>query len=62
MGHHAIFHRFDGDDVHRGTAQHRLGFVSDRFYCTVGSVNGHNGRFIDDDSSSPGMNEGIGCT
>ena len=62
MGNNPISHRFDGNDVHRRAAQHLLGLMSDRFHLTVGSVNSHNGRFIDNDSPSPSINEGIGGT
>ncbi len=62
MGNHPISHRFDGNNIHRRAAHHLLGPVSDCFHFTVDSVNGHNGRFIDNNSSSPGINEGIGST
>ncbi|MNO74949.1 hypothetical protein D3C76_659690 [compost metagenome] len=62
VGDHAVFHRTNGRNVARRTAEHALGFgadSNDTFLVTV-CPNGHNRWLIQDDTALAHVNKGVG--
>lgn len=61
---HAVFHRTDGGDVARGTAEHALGLGAhgDDALLAAMAANGDHGRFVQDDAALAHINKGIGST
>jgi hypothetical protein len=60
VGDDAVLHRFDRDDVAGGAPQHLLRFFTDRFHFTGGFVQRDDGRLVDHNALTLGINERVG--
>ena len=65
VGDHAVFHRANGGDVARRTAEHALGLGTHghHAFLVVGAgTNRHHGRFVEHNAALAHVNQGIGST
>ena len=62
VGDDAVLHGLDGHDVAGRAPEHLFGFFAHRFHFTGVLVNGDDGRLVDDDALSLGVDESIGRT
>jgi hypothetical protein len=60
IGDHPVLHGLDGYNVAGSPAQHFLGLMANGFNLSGVSIDGNNGGFVDDDSLSAGVNQGVG--
>ncbi len=59
VGDDAVFHRFDGDDVARRAAEHLFRFFADRLHFPGILIQRDNGRFVDNNAFSFGIDKRI---
>ena len=59
---HAVFHRFDSHHISGSAPEHFFSFATDRNHLAGIFVDGHDGRFVDDDPFSPRIHQRVGGT
>ena len=62
VGDDTVLHRPDSDDVAGRAAKHILSFLANGLYLVCHLVDGDNGRLIDNDAATFGIDQSIGCT
>jgi hypothetical protein len=60
VGNHAVLHGSNSHDVSGRSAQHPLGFLTDRQHVGRASLNGHDGGFAQNNAPVSYINERVG--
>jgi hypothetical protein len=59
VGDDAVFHRLDGHDIARRTAEHLLGLFADRFHLAGVFVDRDDGGLVNDDALATRIHQGV---